>query len=364
MSPMIRVAEAAHRVPEVQDINITESLRDPTDINIMAQENEEWNIISEPSQPIEDLPSTVEQQTGVKDDTIREPRMVEEHVPLLNGGPPTSREEHRTTIINTAATATLVTTTTTIPRESISLLSTPQVSSTGIEEGVSLHAPICLPEKDPPITCSVCNIVDCMIHNPRHHYCIDCGQRLMGPHVCPNETEHSDPTRTQISTMTRRTQPTQSDNRRTHISGAFLTPFETSYHDLPTYDEAILSDQGITARTRIAPDVRNVWHHIDYSSDPEEARIHFELTSPSRHIRGQEQHVSPRRPRRKSPPGYPGVSHHHHYHGNINVRQPPWTTDHTTSYRTYTRPRQTPGGDDGSSPGDEGDSTSGRSPGR
>ena len=57
------------------------------------------------------------------------------------------------------------------------------------------------------------------------------------------------------------------------------------------------------------------------------------------------------------------MSHHHHYHGNINVRQPPWTTDHTTSYRTYTRPRHTPGGDDGSSPGDEGDSASGRSPG-
>ena len=176
--------------------------------------------------------------------------MVEEHVPLLNGGPPTSREEHRTTIINTAATTTFVTTTTTIPRESISLPSTPQVSSTGIEEGVSLHGPICLPEEDPQITCSICNIVDCMIHNPRHRYCMDCGQRLMGPHVCPNETEHSDPTRTQISTMTTRTQPTQIDNGRTHISGAFLAPFETSYHDLPTYDEAILSDQGITARTQ------------------------------------------------------------------------------------------------------------------
>ena len=139
MSPMRRVAEAAHRVPEVQDINITESLRDPTDTNIMAQENEGQNIILEPSQPIEDLPSTVEQQTGVRDDTIREPRMVEEHVPLLNGGPPTSREEHRTTIINTSVTTTFVTTITTIPRESVSLPSTPQVSSTGIEEGVSLH---------------------------------------------------------------------------------------------------------------------------------------------------------------------------------------------------------------------------------
>ena len=167
-------------------------------------------------------------------------------IPLGNPGwwkNSTSREEHRTTTINTAATTTFVTTTATVPRESMSLPSTPQVSSTGIE-GVSLHGPICLPEEDPQITFSIGNIVDCMIHNPRHRYCMDCGQRLMGLHVCPNETEHSDPTRTQTSTMTRRTQPTPMDNGRTPISGAFLAPFATSYHALPTYNEAILSDKG------------------------------------------------------------------------------------------------------------------------
>ena len=253
MSP-IRVAEAARRVPEVQDINISDSPRDPTDINIVEQETERWDIVLESSQTIREvIPSNVEQQAGVREDTIREHRMVEEHVPLLNGGPPTSREEHRTTTINTAATSTFVTSTATVPRESMSLPSAPQVSSTGIEEGVSLHEPICLPEEDPQITCSICNIIDCMIHNPRHHYCMDCGQRLMGPHICPNETEHSDPSRTQTSTMTRRTQPISMDNGRTHFSGSFLAPFTTSCHALPTYDEAILSDQGITTRTRIAP---------------------------------------------------------------------------------------------------------------
>ena len=245
MSPMRRVAEAARRVPEVQDINISDSPRDPTDINIVEQEIEGQDIILESSQTIREvIPSNVEQQTGVRDDTIREPRIVEEHVSLLNGGPPTSREEHRTTTINTAATSTFVTTTAIVPRESMSLPSTPQVSSTGIEEGVSLHEPICLPEEDPQITCSICNIVVCMIHNPRHRYCMDCGQRLMGPHICPNETEHSDSTRTQTSTMTRRTQPTPMDNGRTHFSGAFLAPFATSCHTLPTYDEAILKRLG------------------------------------------------------------------------------------------------------------------------
>ena len=60
MIPMRRVAEAAGRVPEVQDINITKIPRDPTDTNIMEQENEGQDIIPESSQPIEEvLPSAV-----------------------------------------------------------------------------------------------------------------------------------------------------------------------------------------------------------------------------------------------------------------------------------------------------------------
>ena len=67
---------------------------------------------------------------------------------------------------STVATTTVTTTTETIPMESISLSSTPQVSSTGIEEGIPLSRPICLTEEDAQITCSICNIIDCMIHNP------------------------------------------------------------------------------------------------------------------------------------------------------------------------------------------------------
>ena len=87
-----------------------------------------------------------------------------------------------------------------------------------------------------------------MIHNSKHRYCIDCEQRLLGPHVCPNETELSDPTRTQTSTMTRRTQPILVDDRRTHFSGAFFVLHATSHNTLPTYDDAILLGQGVTAR--------------------------------------------------------------------------------------------------------------------
>ena len=170
------------------------------------------------SQPLEEiLPSAVEQQASVREDTIREPEVVVKHIPLLNGGPPTSQEESRTTIASTVATTTFATTTGTIPMESISLSSTPQVSSIGMEEGIPLNRPICLTEEDPQITCSICNIIDCMIHNPRHRYCMDCGQRLMVPHVCPNEIEHSDPSRTQNPAMTSRTQPIEPENRRTHL---------------------------------------------------------------------------------------------------------------------------------------------------
>ena len=98
MSPMRRIAEAACRVPEVQDMTISDSTRDPTDVNIVEQETERWDFMLESNPTIEEgIPSIVEQRTGVREDTIREPRMVEEHIPLSNGGPPTSREEQVTT---------------------------------------------------------------------------------------------------------------------------------------------------------------------------------------------------------------------------------------------------------------------------
>ena len=64
--------------------------------------------------------------------------------------------------------------------ETVSISSTPPVSSTGVEERMPLNDPICLTEEDPQIRCAVCNTIDCMMHNPRHQYCMDCGQRLFG----------------------------------------------------------------------------------------------------------------------------------------------------------------------------------------
>ena len=106
---------------------------------------------------------------------------------------PTSWGELETTPENIGVTTmTPITTTRIMPIASVSISSTTQVSSTGIEEGISTIGPICLPEKDPQIPCPVFDVVDCMIHNPRHRYCMNCGHRLLGLHTCLNELQHSE----------------------------------------------------------------------------------------------------------------------------------------------------------------------------
>ena len=96
-------------------------------------------------------------------------------------------------------------------------------------------------------------------------------------------------------------------------------PFETFCNDLPTYEEAVTPDPDLPTRTRIVPNMQNVLHHIDYSSDPEEARIHFEILSPARPLRSQSRNVNPQRWRWRYPPAY----HYHHYCEEIDVRPPP-----------------------------------------
>ena len=90
-----------------------------------------------------------------------------EHIPLLNGGPPTSWNEPETIPRNViVSTTALMTTRGTTTIESASIPSTPQVSSTGIGERASTTRQIYLPEEDPQIPCPVCEVIDCMIHNP------------------------------------------------------------------------------------------------------------------------------------------------------------------------------------------------------
>ena len=126
------------------------------------------------------IPTNGEQHSNRWEDTNVEPEIIVEQAPLLNGGPPTLQSECGTIPESTTTVPTTpVSTTRTTPIESVSISSTLQVSSTGMEESIPTTRPICLPEEDPQIPCPVCDVIDCMIHNPRHRYCMNCGQRLL-----------------------------------------------------------------------------------------------------------------------------------------------------------------------------------------
>ena len=213
MSPMRWLAEAVHRVPPVQDINVEGTMENLPDTPINDQWSDSIDVTPESNQPIGDnIPATIEQLLNERANITRDPEVVAEHVPLLNGGPPTSQQE-----IVTPMTTTGTVTSTTAPTgptstEAVSISSTPPVSSTGMEERIPLNDPICLMEEDPQIRCTVCNTIDCMMHNPRHQYCMDCGQRLLRPHTCSNQIEHTDTSRTQNPIGTGEIQPMEPEN--------------------------------------------------------------------------------------------------------------------------------------------------------
>ena len=150
--------------------------------------NDQWSdnidIIPELNRPIGDnILSTIEQPLNERENTIRDPEVVAEHASLLNGGPPNSQQETMITMTTTGTATPTTAPTGPVSMEAVSISSTPPVSSTGMEERIPLNDPICLVEEDPQIRCSVCNTTDCMVHSPRHRYCMDCGQRLMRPHA-------------------------------------------------------------------------------------------------------------------------------------------------------------------------------------
>ena len=187
MSPMRWLAEAVHRVPSVQDINVEGTMENLPDTPINDQWDDSIEVTPELNQPMENnIPSTVEQPLNERENTIRDPEVVVECVPLLNGGPPTSQQDVVTPITTTGTMTSTTAPTGPISTETVSVSSTPPVSSTGVDERIPLTDPICLTAEDPQIRCTVCNTIDCMVHNPRHWYCMDCGQRLLGPHACSN----------------------------------------------------------------------------------------------------------------------------------------------------------------------------------
>ena len=130
-----------------------------------------------------------------------------------------------------------------------------------------------------------------------------------------------------------------------------FVPSETCHHNLPTYEEAVTPGPDLPTSTSIVPNIHDVLHHIDYSSDPNEARIHFEILSPTRPSRSRHQTVNTRRESWRYP-------------STIEIRPSLCTMKDNIPSRTCIRHHHhhpASGRDDESSPGDEADPASTRS---
>ena len=253
MSPMRRVVEAARRTPEAHYTNNGDAPRESQEMTDARQVDGEGDSPLRQLSPIErNIPTTNEQW-----EDNREPEIIREQIPLLNGVLPTSRGElERTSETIGVTTMTPITTTRTIPMVSVSISSTPQVSSTGIEEGISTIGPICLPEEDPQIPCLVCG-VDCMIHNPRYRYCMNCGQRLLGPHTCLNELENLEPHVKQHLTPQVVTGPIEQEQRQTYVpeGSHILLPKDTDAESFGDIEISNTQMRHIDSATRPVPPI-------------------------------------------------------------------------------------------------------------
>ena len=97
----------------------------------------------------------------------------------------------------------------------------------------------------------------------------------------------------------------------------FSTSSEMCHHDLPTYEEAITPGPEIPMHTRILPNEQEVLPCNDYSSNPDEARIHFEILSPTRPSRSRHRNVNIRRERWR----YPSPVYDHIYCDEIEMKE-------------------------------------------
>ena len=185
------MAEATQHVPEaVYSDSETQNRSSPMIATVPKERQRDQNSTSPRGEPqnVERGDSLQQQHntvspTNIRDDwEIGEPVIIPVSEPVLNGGPPictriptpisteppVRKREERISLS---------------PRREDSLSTGNQRTETiqDSREVISV-----LPSEDPHIPCSICKVIACMIHKPHHRYCMDCGCRLLGPHICPN----------------------------------------------------------------------------------------------------------------------------------------------------------------------------------
>ena len=366
MSPMWRIAEAVRRVPSVQDVDIVTTTENIPETSVNNQWDDGIDAMPElNTQTDSRIPSTMNYSLPERENVSVEPIIVTEHVPLLNGGSSPPQQDVVNPIPTTETIASRSTSTELVPAETVSRPPTLPDASTNTTERVPLMEPIRLTTEDPQIRCTICNTVDCMIHNQRHRYCMDCGQRLLGPHICSNQEERlaiATPHNT-MGADERRPPRTENTNpemllprqctsnidvvedrmpgnnpliprgmaeRQIPSSSA---PSEVCCPGLPTYEEAITPGTERPVLTKFAPNAQNVLRCTDYSSDPDDARIHFEILSPVRPSRGRHRNTNSRRERWR----YPSPVYDHIYCDEIEIRPPSRRMTNPGSPRTCLR---------------------------
>ena len=191
MSPMRQVAEAAQHVPEaVYSDPETQNRSPPMVATIPEERQRDQSSISPQGEPqnverghsLQQQPNAVS-PVNIRDDwEIEEPVIIPVSEPVLNGGPPMCNRTPTSISMEPPGRE----------REERISLSPRREDSLSTENQrteiaqVSREVISVLPSEDPHIPCSFCEVIDCMIHNPHHRYCMDCGHRLLGPHICPN----------------------------------------------------------------------------------------------------------------------------------------------------------------------------------
>ena len=131
---------------------------------------------------LQQQPNTVSPMNIGDDWETAEPVIIPVSEPVLNGGPPMHNRTPTPIYMETSGREREEEISPSPQREDS--LSTEDQRIETIQDSREVIS--VLPSEDPHIPCSVCEVIDCMIHNPQHRYCMNCGRRLLGPHICPN----------------------------------------------------------------------------------------------------------------------------------------------------------------------------------